>query len=273
MRRCALWVGSVSALILPALGCAPRGLTLPSGDGVPFPDAVAVYHRAVAGCSAVHTITAELGLSGRVGRRSLRARLLAGLAPAALRLEAVAPFGPPVFILVADRDRSTLLLPREERVLSGATPAAILEALTGVERSPDELRGILTGCPGTGLRPLAGRTYGSDWAAIDLADHGTLTIYLRRIAGDWRLVAAVDSHLRIEYADHDPSAHTPARIRLLALGSEPGRAKADLRVNVSQIELNRPLDPAAFTVKVPAGAVPLTLDELRASGPMGHSGT
>ena len=259
--------------MLPVVACAPRGLTLPTGAGVPLPDAAAVYQRAVAACSAVQTMTAELGLSGRVGRRSLRARLLAGLAPAALRLEAVAPFGPPVFILAADRDRSILFLPREERVLSGATPSAILEALTGVELSPDELRAILAGCPGAGLRPVTGRTYGNDWAAIDLADHGAMTIYLRRMAGDWRVVAAVDSRRRIEYSEHDPSTHTPVRIRVLALGSDPSRAKADLRVNVSQIDLKTLLDPAAFTVKVPADAVPLTLEELRASGPLGQSGT
>jgi hypothetical protein len=40
--------------------------------------------------------------------------------PGSLRLEGVAPFGSPAFILAARAGRATLLLPRDNRVLSGA---------------------------------------------------------------------------------------------------------------------------------------------------------
>jgi len=41
-------------------------------------------------------------MSGRAGRQKVRGRVVAGFArPASMRLEGVAPFGPPAFILVA----------------------------------------------------------------------------------------------------------------------------------------------------------------------------
>ena len=69
--------------------------------------------------TACATMQAELGLSGRAAGQRMRGRVLAGLVPGALRLEGVAPFGAPVFILVADGTRGTLLLSRERRVVAG----------------------------------------------------------------------------------------------------------------------------------------------------------
>jgi hypothetical protein len=37
---------------------------------------------------------------------------------------------------------------------------------------------------------------------------------------------------------------------------------------VSQLEVNVPIDDAAFTVAVPPGTTPLTLAELREAGPL-----
>ena len=43
----------------------------------------------------------------------------------------------------------------------------------------------------------------------------------------------------------------------------------DLTVGLSQIETNKDLEDAAFTVNVPGDADPITVDELRESGPLG----
>ena len=57
--------------------------------------------------------------------RSCAARIVAGFAaPAQLRLEAPAPFGRPVFVLVARGQDATLVLYRDGRVLRGAPPDA-----------------------------------------------------------------------------------------------------------------------------------------------------
>ena len=42
----------------------------------------------------------------------------------------------------------------------------------------------------------------------------------------------------------------------------------DLRLELSQVDLNVALEPSTFRVKIPAGLEPITLGELRASGPL-----
>jgi hypothetical protein len=43
-----------------------------------------------------------------------------------------------------------------------------------------------------------------------------------------------------------------------------------MTATMSQIEVNVDVDPAAFTVDVPPNAGPLSLEELRAAGPLGE---
>jgi len=137
---------SAAALFIVASACAPGRPALPTGAGQPYADAQAALDAATAACRGVRTWTAELGLSGRSGRQKLRGRLIAGLAPGSLYLEAVAPFGQPLFRLAARDGRATLLLPRDERILRDAAPADVVEALTGVALGPDELRALVSGC-------------------------------------------------------------------------------------------------------------------------------
>ena len=83
--------------------------------------------------------------------------MLAGFGAGALRLEGVAPFGAPVFILVGVKDRGTLLLPRDRRVLDGAAPGDILKALIGVDLSPGDLLAAITGCVKANAAALGAR--------------------------------------------------------------------------------------------------------------------
>ncbi len=219
-----------------------------------------MFDAASASCRAIRTWTAEIALSGRVARRRLRARVLAGLqAPDALRLEAVAPFGKPIFILVARGNRATLLLPREARVLDGAAPAAILEALAGIAIRPEELRAIATGCVSSDPRPVSARRYGDEWAAVDLKDGWT--VYLRQA----RPVAAARGSLVLEYRAWQGG--WPAEIQLRS--APPGGSAADLILALSQVETNVALAAEAFTIEIPNGTAPLTLEELRHAGPLG----
>src|SRR5437867_1939423 len=109
------------AVLLAALAsasCAVPFMKLPNGPGVPAPNARAAFEEATNACRRVTTMTAEVAVVGTVGGRRLRARLLTGLrAPASARLEALAPFGAPLFLLVAEGADATLLLPRDDRVL------------------------------------------------------------------------------------------------------------------------------------------------------------
>ena len=124
-------------------------MKLPSGPGGPASDAAPALADATRACRAVSTITAEIAGSGSVGGQRFRARLTAGLAPpASARLEAAAPFGAPIFILVANGTDATLLLPHDDNVLEHGKPAEVLEALAGLPLDAAELRRALVGLPG-----------------------------------------------------------------------------------------------------------------------------
>jgi outer membrane lipoprotein-sorting protein len=250
-----------SSLALSA--CAARRLNLPTDPGVPFPDAAAVYAQLSAACSSANTLTAELGLSGHAGRQKLRGRALAGFArPDAMRLEGVAPFGAPAFILASRGRTAVLLLPRDDRVLRGAQAEEILGALTGIALAPADLLAILTGCVVPAPKPLEGRLHGDTWASIPL--QGGATVYLQRVGGMWQVRAARRAGWEIEYDRW--SGGFPRLVRFRSAGAP--NITVDLTADINQLETNVKLDPKAFTVDVPSGASPITLDELRETGPL-----
>jgi outer membrane lipoprotein-sorting protein len=251
------------ALVVVA-GCAPKRMALPNGSGTPLPDAAPVLDEAIGHCAAIRTITAEIGLSGRAGRQRIRVRLIAGLAaPDGIRLEAVAPVGQPVFILASAGDRTTLLLPRDDRVLTGQPPAAILEALAGVSVTPGILRQLLAGCPGDAISPDEVRGIGSDWVVAGTTDRRTA--YFHRTGGRWRLAAVRGPAFDVEVGP-GPDAQ-PAHVRLSSPATGAGTS-FDLVLRLSQVETNSAVPDEAFTVRVPPDAVPITLEELRQSGPL-----
>jgi hypothetical protein len=261
--RSALAAAPLIALVA-GVACATRGIpgiTLPTGPGVPQSDYAARFADATLGCRNAHSLTADLALSGSTGRQRVRGHVIAGFATDALRLEGVAPFGAPVFVFAAERGRGTLLLPRDRRAVPSAPPEEILEALVGVKLSPDDLLAVLTGCVKATATPVSGRVYGADdWLAVDLEGGGTA--YLRRRNGDWVIVAAVLSGLQIDYGDRLRGLPSQVRIR----SSDPRQSpQADLQVRLQSFEINPEIDRAAFSVVVPPGTAPMTMQELRES--------
>jgi outer membrane lipoprotein-sorting protein len=245
--------------------CAPKPPALPSGNGTPFPGYQAAYEQATQTCRAVKTITASMAMSGKAGTTKLRGRVDAGFeAPARARLEGIPPFGKPVFILVADANRGTLVLPREDRVLRDAPPDQIVEALAGVRLGPDALRTVVSGCGFSIGAPSAGQTFANGWAAITV---GGGTVFLRQNAGAWDVAAGVSGPLMVHYSDH--AAGRPSTIRLRT--TSQGQTSADITLRLSDVEINTTLDPRTFQVDLPASPIPLTLEELRRAGPLGGS--
>jgi hypothetical protein len=252
-------------------------LTLPSDQGAPLPGFTEIHTQLSSACVGVRTLTAELALSGRAGRQKLRGRVVAGFArPSSMRLEGVAPFGPPAFILASRGDTAVLLLPRDSRVLRGARAEEVLGALTGVTLGAADLQAILTGCVVPAPQATGGRLHANGWASIDLM--GGATIYLQPVRatrstpaspkpgeGGWQLRAARRSGWQIEYPLW--SGGFPQSVRLQ---SDDAAAMVDLTVALSQVETNTDIDPGAFTVNAPNDAEPITLDELRQNGPLGE---
>lgn len=267
-RRGAAWhVAPIALWALVGASCGAPRLTLPTGPGEPAADGASVVAEATAACRAVSSLVAEGAVSGSVDGRRVRGRLHLGVAePASARLEAVAPFGQPLFILVARDGRATLVLTRPDRVLEHDDPGQVLEALTGIPLDPADLRATLTGCAEPPAVPDA-RRLGVDWRIVSSA---TTDLYFRRdsSSASWRLVARVRRDAgrmgwRVEYQDF--AGAFPRTLRFV--GDDRGRF--DLRVALSQVEHNLPLGAEAFRVRIPAGAAPLTLEELRERGPLG----
>jgi hypothetical protein len=259
--------------------CGARLMKLPTGPAtdVGAGEATAALSQATSGCASVRTLTAELGVRGSAGGRRVRGRLLAGVAaPASVRLEAVAPFGPPLFMFVATGDDATLLLPRDERVLEHGRPAEVLGAIAGVPLGAGDLATTLIGCAApsdTAAPPNRARRFGDVWLEIQVGVADDLYLRRENPASPWELVAAIrtasdaSGRWRAEYTSRQ--GEIPQSIRLTSVdeGGTTGRA-FDLRLALSQVETNVPLDASVFDVEVPPSVLPITIDELRRSGPL-----
>ena len=253
----------VVALGLTAGGCAPKRFAVPADPGVPVAAFAEAWQQVAAPCLGVRTLTAELALSGRAGGTPLRGRVQAGFETGGrIRLEGVAPFGQPVFILAGDGARATLLLPRDERVVQAADAAEILEALAGVRLDADTLRAVVAGCAMTS--PPTGATEHGDVIRFAFAGGA---VYVRTRGAQRRIVAAEARPFLVEYLDEAASGAWPRRVRISR--ELPGDARVNLTIGISQVETNMTLPPEAFTIDVPPGAAPMTLAELRAAGPLG----
>jgi hypothetical protein len=242
-------------------GCAARLPPRPSGTPTPDPTAGDAFVTATASCKGFRSIEGELSLSGRAGGERVRGRILAGLeSGGAVRLEAVAPFGAPFFVLAGRNERATLVLPRERRVLKDTGVSDVLERLTGLTLGANDLRLILSGCLVEHAEPSDGRQWGSDWRAVTIAPERVA--YLRMRNGQAVLTAADYGPWRIDYSGH--SAGFPRIVRVRRAGD----TAIDITARVDQLEVNTQINPLAWVVDVPSDAEPMTLDELRSIAPL-----
>jgi hypothetical protein len=262
---------AVSLAIVPALlaSCATPRPRLPDGPGTPLPDFTPLFETAVAECGQVQHLDALLRLRGRGGgaRLNTRVRVRVGLsAPGSARLEGLAPFGAPVFFLVARPGEATLWLTREKRVLRDVPAADMLEGLVGVSLSPAALRSVLTGCLVEQPRPTTARTIG-DWIVVELT--GGAEAYLRRVDGDYRLTAGRRDGFVIYYDQF--LGGLPREVRVVSdsrgvLDSEPA---TDMTVSLSQVDTNVAPPDSAFSIdNIPPDVLPMTLREFRGVGPL-----
>jgi hypothetical protein len=242
-------------------GCAAGTPKRPEGPGTADPAAIQAFQGATTPCAGLKTLTAEIRLSGRAGGERLRGTLHAGLAaPGALRFEAVAPFGPPLFVLAGRNNRATLLFPRDDRVLQDVALADVLERLTALALDADAVRLILSGCLADQATAAQGRTWSGGWSAVSLG--AEITAYLQQRNGSTVVAAADYGPWLVDYSDHLNGWPRTVRIR----SREPGRVDATARLD--QVEVNTIIDDRAFIVEVPASAERITLNDLRAIAPL-----
>jgi outer membrane lipoprotein-sorting protein len=259
-------VSTLSSLL--SASCAAALMKLPAGPGVPAADAAGALAQATAACREIKTLTAEIAITGSAGGHRVRGRLLAGVAaPASVRLEFVAPFGPPLFIFAATGSEATLVLPRDERVVEHGDPAAVLNAVAGVPLDSADVVAMLSGCVPTGAQS-GGRELAADWRVVHVSA-GTVgyDVYAHRERESlpWRVAVLMrqgptDKTMRIEY--RDVQGELPRLIRLVA-NNGSRESDFDLTLALSQVERNVSLGPDVFRVEIPRAATPITVDELR----------
>jgi hypothetical protein len=257
--------GLMICAAMSAAACAPGLTKLPSVPGSAAADAAAAFTDATRTCREVRTLTAEIGASGKAAGQRFRARLAAGLVrPASIRLEAVAPFGPPLFILAAVNDDATLLLPREDRVLERQPAQEVLGAVAGVPLSAADLTVVLTGCR-EAPSPVTGRELGPDWRMIVDGARDGYIYYLHRAgaAEPWRVVVAMHSAWRVDYRDWVNGLPRTLRLSNVKGDDVVAGSTFDLTLSLSQVETNAVLGPEVFRIDVPRDARPITVDELR----------
>lgn len=257
--RLAAGLGAV-ALVIVTAACAPKvRVALPTGAGTPLTDLAGAEQAARASCRAPKAVTADLRLSGRIDGERVRGTLQVGLTPDTMRLEGLAPFGAPVFVLAARPAQAVLLLPRESAVVHGQSAAELLDAIVGVSLSPGDLLAIVSGCGLAEWEVTGGAAFGDTWTRLDL--DGDRRLWLRRSAGGGppAIVAAEDAHWRIEYTR--AASGWPAVIRLVQRVS--GAVRTDAAFAVDAPEAMDALPDGALDIDVPAGTRVVGVGDLK----------
>ena len=265
MRRLLLIFG-FAFLIAAAAACAPKAPPRPVGNPTADPTAADAFVTATAACKGFRSIEGELSLSGRAGGERVRGRILTGLESGGnVRLEAVAPFGAPFFVLAGRNERATLVLPREHRVLKDTGVADVLGRITGLTLGADDLRLIVSGCLIDQAVPSDGKQWGSEWKAVTIGPDRVA--YLRMQNGQPVLTAADYGPWHVDYSAHSAGFPRVVRVRRIEKNS-PGDTAIDIIARVEQLEVNTQINPRAWAVEIPSDADPMTLDELRSIAPL-----
>jgi hypothetical protein len=259
-----LWTAAFGVALL-AVACTPvrPAIELPDGPGVPLSDHSAFWERVSAPCRGVRTMEFLLVLGGRSGETTLRRTRMRAAAepPGSLRIEALAPFGAPVFVFVARDGHATLLLPRDRQVVLDARPADVLRALAGLALEPPDVHALLTGCLEPDPVAVSASRYHDGAVAVEL--QGGTTAFVRDPGAGQVVVAGRRGDLRVEYSEHVRGL--PRRLRIRVEGPAGG---TDLSASLSRVNMNTVLHPAAFTIRVPAAYAPVTLAGLRGASPL-----
>src|SRR6187549_3731046 len=217
MKNRALSLVICHSFLVVSFGCAAKAPPRPVGSATPDPTAADAFVTATAACKGFRSIEGELSLSGRAGNERVRGRILTGLeAGGAVRLEAVAPFGAPFFVLAGRAERATLVLPREHRVLKDTAVADVLERLTGLTLGADDLRLIVSGCLVERAEPSDGRQWSGGWRAVTIGPERVA--YLRVQNGQPVLTAADYGPWHVDYSAHASGFPRVIRIRNSAPG-------------------------------------------------------
>jgi hypothetical protein len=253
------------ASALAATACGHAMFAPPAGPGVPVANPEAAWTEATRGCGAARTYSAAMRVSGRAGEQRIWPLALdvAVAVDRSIYMGATVA-GRSIFVLAGTAGQATLWLRREERSVT-APPADILEAILGIPLPPERLVALFTGCVTTDQVVSAASQRGRVMT-IDTTD---ARVHLERRDSGWQTRAGESEGFVVEFARESSSFPQKIWIRSAA-GREP---RVAIDVTVSDLEVNGAIPPRVFSP--PAGAAaaqPMTIEELRAAGPLKHRG-
>ena len=255
LTRSAYVVAGVAVASLLACSRPSSDIRLPQGASVAYGGYVDLLAQASEACRAVRTIEFILTVRGRVGENAIRGRVRGALArPVSLRLEGLAPFGAPRFVLSAYSGLATLVLPRERQVIYDAAPSDLLYALTGLTLAPDAFRAVMTGCLVPEPLGITARAYGDNWVAVEL--DGDATAYIRHVNGVPTILSGTQGPLVLAYSEHVRGL--PRLIRAQVDGPMGG---TDFTARISQLNVNTALHPEAFVARPRADFSTIAFEE------------
>ena len=245
-----------AAVLLVALlsaACAPA-FTPPVGPGVPAPDAAAAWAQATASCRGAKTYSAMLHF-GAVGANVQTTVTDDGR----VRLGAIVA-GRPRFTLAGVRNEATLLLHDDRRVVR-APAAAIVEQLIGTAIGPEDWLAFVSGCV-TRSHDIKEAERVGKHLRITTAEG---TVYLRQQGGAWQVHGGEVLGLIVDYEFRNSTFPTLLRAR-----SAPGASvETKLTLEAAQFRVNDTVPDELFAPpRAAATASPMTLDELRDTGPL-----
>jgi hypothetical protein len=262
--RSALWLASGAALLTCSSACASALFVPPAGPGEPAPDAAAAFAEATRACRGVASVKASLRVSGRIGGERLPTTIdiATGATPTGIRLEGHAA-DRNLFRLAGTTEEATLYLDDGHRAATGR-PEDLTDALMGVKLGPGRWLALLTGCVATPPDFMSGARYGADLAVTTPSGR----VFLALADGAWHAVHGTFDGLVVTYRRF--SSTLPDEWRL---SSETGRdPSVALSVSVDHMTAGGPIAASVFTLTLPDDVTPMTLDELRQSGPLRRKG-
>jgi outer membrane lipoprotein-sorting protein len=181
----------------------------------------------------------------RSGRTDRFSGVLLLRAPASLRFEALAPFGPPILVVASDGESITLWEVAQERAFIGPASPEATKRWLGLALGAEDLVGLLAGYAVPARDPLSGALQPSDTigpsVAFETAD-GRQRIWFDQ--STWRT-------RQVEWT----GGSQPARAVLSADGLQLASLDRKLEVSVRYKDAHRDtgFDPALLRLTVPQG--------------------
>jgi hypothetical protein len=231
----------------------------PSGPGQPAPEAAGAWAEATSACRDVKDASGTMRVSVRQGRLRSSGIDVGFIVTADGRVRLEDSTG---FTLAGTAAQAQLWLRQDNSIVKGRADE-IVDAFIGVRLGPERLLAVVTGCHTTDVssaRPQSAVRH-DNRIAVPVSDG---TVFLQKKDGPWRTSEGVGDDIIVEYRQFIGYWPSQWRATAAARSADP----IVIEVSVDDPDMNKgSFAPGTFQVAA-TGAAPMTLEQLRASGPL-----